>query len=807
MHRPWLIGFALVAIAFSAPLFASDHAAAASTPGTVQIAYPLNSAALGVAGTRVQLKVTNFVPDPNSGPCVLTDHGRIRLYLNDASVQETSDTNTSLTQLLPSHTKLGAQLVCTDGSSFSPQVWHNITIRVGELGINILNPGTPLMVSTAGARIAYSVTNFSLDPADYAGPYIPGQGHVHLYRNGTSLIGTSTAPFADISSFPEGPFNLTVELHNNDHSLVKTASHPFGYNDTVAAWGVVPSIRIVSPSPFASVSASGFRLTVAVTGIELDSENYAGPKIPGHGHMHYFIDGGGLAATSTTNFVDFGALSVGAHAIKAELHNNDHSLYTDPNHPFGFNSTVTVTVATPSIAILSPANNAQVSTGGFRLEVRVAGFDISAANYGGTSVPGQGHVHYYDGASLLGATAATYLDVGALTAGTHTIKVELHNNDHSLFTDATHPFGYNATITLTASGPSISIKTPANNSQLSTLGVRVAVSVSGFILDQADYGGTNVAGQGHIHYYVDGALAVATVSTFFDIPSLTAGNHTIRAELRNNDHSALSPAVFAEIKVKAGPPELKILEPVGSSVVSTLGFRMRFAVSNFTLDPLDYAGVSIPGQGHIHVYIGTTLLTTTVTDHVVITGLGLGAVTLRAELRNNDHSTLSTPVTATVSVTVAAPSISLMSAPASIIAGQDLELSWTVTGFVLDSAAFGGVPELGRGHVHVFVDGTYVGATADTSIRLSTLAVGQHTIEVGLFNNDHSELGVEVSDSATVTVNAAPTAPAATVDANVFYGSVGLLAVIIIALAVLLIRKGRKGPPESVRPEQVEIEK
>src|SRR5207253_460938 len=137
----------------------------------------------------------------------------------------------------------------------------------------------------------------------------------------------------DLAGVLSGPLNLTVELHNNDHSLVVTSTHPFGYNDTIAATTVVPSIRIISPANLQTVAASGFRLTVSVAGIELDAENYGGAKIPGHGHMHYYLDGSNsLAGTSTTPYTDFGALTVGSHLIKAELHNNDHSLYTDSAH-------------------------------------------------------------------------------------------------------------------------------------------------------------------------------------------------------------------------------------------------------------------------------------------------------------------------------------------------------------------------------------------------------------------------------------------------------------------------------------------
>src|SRR5438132_14160861 len=59
MHRAWILGLVLFAVFLSAPLFASGRAAAASTTGTVQIVYPLNGAALGIEGTRVQLAVSN----------------------------------------------------------------------------------------------------------------------------------------------------------------------------------------------------------------------------------------------------------------------------------------------------------------------------------------------------------------------------------------------------------------------------------------------------------------------------------------------------------------------------------------------------------------------------------------------------------------------------------------------------------------------------------------------------------------------------------------------------------------------------
>lgn len=49
-------------------------------------------------------------------------------------------------------------------------------------------------------------------------------------------------------------------------------------------------------------------------------------------------------------------------------------------------------------------------------------------------------------------------------------------------------------------------------------------------------GGTAVAGEGHVHLYVDDRLIIM-LSPWFHLDALTPGTHTIRVGLFNNDHS------------------------------------------------------------------------------------------------------------------------------------------------------------------------------------------------------------------------------------------------------------------------------
>lgn len=366
-----------------------------------------------------------------------------------------------------------------------------------------------------------------------------------------------------------------------------------------------------------------------------------------------------------------------------------------------------------------------------------------------------------------------------------------------------------------ASAASYTIKviSPATGAKVSTLGALIVVQVGGgFILDQQNFGGTNITDHGHMHYFVDGMYQGATWLTGFVFSSLTPGAHTLKAELHYNDHGLVVPIVADTVQVTAGVPSIKILEPAKDLSVSSLEFRLRVAVSNFTMSALDFGGWNLSGEGHMHIFdvVGANEIykDATADSTFTISGWSLGRHTLKVELYNNNHTELPAEYSDSVNLTVAAPSIALV-APTSILQGQDLTLTWTVGGFVLDPGAFGGTPELGRGHVHVFevVNNTenYKGATAGTSWTFTGLSVGTHTFKVELYNNDHTGLPTEYSSTKTITVNApvtppvTPPTPAAGISPTVFYGSVIVLIIVILALVAMLVRKGRgriTTPPE-----------
>ena len=91
----------------------------------------------------------------------------------------------------------------------------------------------------------------------------------------------------------------------------------------------------------------------------------------------------------------------------------------------------------------------------------------------------------------------------------------------------------------------------------------VSIQVSNFnIVDKQ--GQPAVAGEGHIHYYLDaipptasgqpatppsGSVWTTTANTSFTFANVAAGTHTIWVQLVNNDHTPLVPPVLAKVVI------------------------------------------------------------------------------------------------------------------------------------------------------------------------------------------------------------------------------------------------------------------
>lgn len=106
--------------------------------------------------------------------------------------------------------------------------------------------------------------------------------------------------------------------------------------------------------------------------------------------------------------------------------------------------------------------------------------------------------------------------------------------------------------------PTLKAVTPSEAQTVYSQRIPVLLATENFqLLDYQQYK-TNTRGQGHIHLWLDesnptadSAKQIFTESfTYSDVPF---GEHTLRAELVNNNHTSLNPPVVTTVKFKSAP--------------------------------------------------------------------------------------------------------------------------------------------------------------------------------------------------------------------------------------------------------------
>ena len=230
---------------------------------------------------------------------------------------------------------------------------------------------------------------------------------------------------------------------------------------------------------------------------------------------------------------------------------------------------------------------------------------------------------------------------------------------------------------LGSTSPAVTIVQPKNGSSQSAGDVTVTVVVSNFNLADK-LGQANVAGEGHLHYFLDvaapttpgkpaippaGSTWAATADTTHTFTNVTPGTHTISVELVNNDHTPLNPPVVSTISVTTDiQPRITISSPTNGQIVRTGNLTISTEVENFILaDKLGQANVA--GEGHIHYFMDTPPVTSpgkpaippagsvwapsADSSHTFIS-VPVGIHHFSVELVNNDHTPLDPPVTAEI---------------------------------------------------------------------------------------------------------------------------------------------------------------
>ncbi|MEK6985067.1 MAG: hypothetical protein AABX89_01625 [Candidatus Thermoplasmatota archaeon] len=321
-------------------------------------------------------------------------------------------------------------------------------------------------------------------------------------------------------------------------------------------------------------------------------------------------------------------------------------------------ATATVQAATLGITSTAP------TSGDYTMAVTTGDFSFAAVNATPVNKAGQGHIHYFlngapcentcaGGASY--ATTDKSFTFKGLKAG-DVVTAELVNNDHSsLATPVLQTQFIGAGLTVTSTAPA------------SAGDYAMSVTVPGLKLSDVNLvNPKNAAGQGHIHYFLNGApcadacaggAVYASKSPSFTFKGLKAGD-VVTAELVNNDHSSF--ATQQTVTQIVGGAILLTATPKAPEATLTVN------VGQFGLVPVSATPTNAAGKGHLHFLLnGAACQDTTkcpgfyATDATsfVYTNLVEGDK-IGVEVVNSDHTSLSPRIVMEQTVVKGAPTIS-----------------------------------------------------------------------------------------------------------------------------------------------------
>lgn len=264
----------------------------------------------------------------------------------------------------------------------------------------------------------------------------------------------------------------------------------------------------------------------------------------------------------------------------------------------------------PTLEIVSPQSGNTIEASNITIEVKIENFTVDCSLLGAPDQEGVGHIlAFVDGATVAQLTnfycGETFTIPGdGLTPGGHDIAVVLASNSHVPMMDTAQVIRIDYQPALPAplpvenytGDPGVTLISPQDGDTVSST-FDVQVQPSNLIASAALVGKTNVAGYGHYHVWVDTEEMPSSLAGLVLMPGTNAftlnlsvwgeGEHTIRIEPAQNDHTMYDPAtsVTFTVTVEAAEasPETGVAAPGAAEVTVQMTDQLRFSPADLTI--------------------------------------------------------------------------------------------------------------------------------------------------------------------------------------------------------------------------------
>jgi len=596
---------------------------------------------------------------------------------------------------------------------------------------------------------ALSVTDFTLLPsgADATGPR---QGRVRLVVDG----GAPDVVHTTSGTLP----SLAAGAHTLEASLVDAAGAPWDPPVTASvafAVGVPPTVTIVSPADGAIVTGARLPITIATERFVLD-----GQTLPGHGTWRVSLDGVQVATGLTGTTAELGGLASGEHTLRVELRaGGDQPLVPEVSAEASFETRL----LPPGVDLVLPTSD-EVAEGAVRVAVRPHHFWFSTRPIPAPLVPTSGGWQLLVDGEIAADRLTTSQTEVVLTPGTRRLTARLIDNAGAPLDPLIEA---SRTLEVAPLETSVTILSPRPG-EVVPKRFPVAVAFEDFVLSGEVLAPSDppVPGRGHFHAFLrkQGTASFVYQGFFltesFELQADSPGVWEVAVALHHENHSPVTPAVEATVTVTVDDrPMIRAHSPDDGAVLGRDPFAVAVAVDNFTLIPI---GEVSNTKGHFHVFIDAVYQGFYIDPFAVIdplatlpSALAPGPHELSVFLHRSDHTPVAGALGDTLEVVYdPTPKVRVL-APTP---GARVTTAPFTVAFELDSLALvdkqGQAAVPGEGHVHVFVDGEYIGVETTPTFELAIAAPGRHTITLTLHDNDHTAIAGTAPASVEVVVDA-----------------------------------------------------
>jgi hypothetical protein len=227
---------------------------------------------------------------------------------------------------------------------------------------------------------------------------------------------------------------------------------------------------------------------------------------------------------------------------------------------------------TPALEIVSPSAGATIDTNDILVQLNVSNFTLDCASSGAADQDGVGQaLVFLDGDTVAQLTniycTSSFIVPGeGITPGQHTLAVVLASNTHAPMMDTaqmvTIDYQPEQPLPLPVENytgtPSVTLVSPTDGATVPPQ-FEVQVKPENFAPTTGLEGKTNVAGYGHYHAWVDTPEMPSSLAGLVLMPGTNAftldlsvwgpGEHQIRIETAQNDHTMYDPATAASFSV------------------------------------------------------------------------------------------------------------------------------------------------------------------------------------------------------------------------------------------------------------------